>query len=351
MTQGRLQQVLATFRQRLLAREAKAEVALRHAHAQVLQAIQPYLDKLYRDMQTKLADDENIPLNWLYEANRLKSIQAMINNQMSHYAALTQLTVGQLQHDGVQFGTQAAQAQMQATVPAGVRWSFGVPSPHAIAALVGATQKGSPLADLFAGFGEEAAAKVAGVLTRGVTLGQNPRTIARDVQDALNVSRNRALVLARNELNRAYRGSQLANYRANSDTVSQYRWTCDKSARTCLACLAMDGSLHDLDEEMAAHVACRCVPVPVTKSWSDILGPLGIDTSTIEETSIDIQSGSDWLDEQPRETQKEVLGNKYDGWVSGAFSLREIAGMNHDPDWGSSVYEKSLAQLTKGGKP
>lgn len=350
MTQGRLQQVLALFRQRLLAREAKAEAALRHAHAHILQAIQPHLDTLYRDMQTKLADGENIPLNWLYEANRLKSIQAMINNQMSHYAALTQMTVGQLQHDGVQFGTQAAQAQMQATVPAGVRWSFGVPSPHAIAALVGATQKGSPLADLFTGFGEEAAAKVAGVLTRGVTLGQNPRTIAKDVQDALNISRNRALVLARNELNRAYRGSQLANYRANSDTISQWRWTCDKSPRTCPACLAMDGSLHDLDEEMAAHVACRCVPLPVTKSWADILGSLDIDTSMIEETSIDIQSGSDWLDQQPEAVQKQVLGAKYDGWSAGDFTLSDIVGTSHDPDWGPSIHEKSLRQLAKGAK-
>ena len=78
------------------------------------------------------------------------------------------------------------------------------------------------------------------------------------------------------------------------------------------------------------------------------VGPLGIDTSGIRDTRPEIQSGSDWLDEQSEATQRAILGNKYDGWSNGDFSLEDIVGHTHDDDWGHSIYEKSLKQLSKG---
>lgn len=348
MSKARLQRVIDHYRAQLAANEAQAERQLSEAYARVLKTIEPALSKLYDDMANALAEGEQIPLSWLYEAGRLQQIKKLLASQVNGYGALSQLTVGQLLHEAVALGTKAAQAQLNETVPAGVHWDFGVPSPKALANLTGAMQAGSPLADLFSGFGEEAAANVSGILMRGLTLGQNPREIARDVEQALDIPRARALTISQDQMVRAYRGANHETYRANSDVVAQWRWTCAKSPRTCAACIAMDGTIHSIDEDMGSHVRCRCVPTPVTRSWSDILADSGVDISGLDDLEpVQPQSGADWLKEQSELVQRQVLGAKYQGWANGDFSLKDLVGRSTDEKWGSSIYEKSLKQLTK----
>ena len=79
---------------------------------------------------------------------------------------------------------------------------------------------------------------------------------------------------------------------------------------------------------------------PVTKGWDEIFGPLGIDTSDIPDTNPaqDMQTGSEWFDNQDEATQRQILGNaKYDAWNNGDFTLDDIVGTNDDPDWGKSI--------------
>lgn len=346
MSQDRLQATIQHYRQQLLQHEAQAEAALEHAYAHTLKMIQPRLDALYRQIEALQADGEEIPISWLYEEKRLSTLTSFLSGQIDHFGSLAQMTTVQMQRQGTLLGGQAAQALLQASAPKGISWAFGVPDPRAIANIIGATQKGSPLSDLFAGFGAEAAQKAANALILGITNGDNPRTIAGMMQDALGVSRNRALVIARDQMLDAYRSSQFANYRANSDVVSQWRWTCDLSPRTCPACLAQDGTLHDLDEDLDEHVCGRCSPIPVTRSWSDIFADAGLDGSDIEESSPvdDMQSGADWFANQSEDVQQQVLGKaKYAAFSDGQFQLSDLVGHAHDKDWGGSIYERSLA--------
>ncbi len=348
MSTGRLQSTIKHYRSQLKQHEAQAERALTYAHARTLETIQPTLDKLYREIAAKRKAGEDVPLSYLYEQRRLETIKLLISQQIDNYSALARMTVQQLQHQGVTLGNQSAQALLQASVPASINWSFGLPSPAAIANMVGATQAGSPLADLFNGFGAEAADKAGQALITGVTLGYNPRQIAPLVQQALDVSRYRALTIARTEMLRTYRDAAIENYKANNDVVDKWVWLCAMDARSCASCIAMNGTEHDLSEDLDGHPNCRCAKVPKTKSWDNILGPLGIDTSGIPDTSINIQSGSDWFDEQDESTQRQILGNsKYEAWSNGDFTLDEIVGYSDDPDWGRSIYEKPLKALVK----
>jgi SPP1 gp7 family putative phage head morphogenesis protein len=349
VSQGKLQATIAKFRQQLIQHESSAEAAINHAHQHTLTVINAQLQRLYQQIADKQKAGETVPLSFLYEQNRLQTIKKLITSQINHFAALAQTQAGQMQHIGVQLGQQSAMQMLQSTVPPGIHYSFGTPHPAAIANLVGATQNGSPLADTFSGYGQEAADKAAKTLITGVTLGNNPRQIAPQVEQALGISRNRALVTSRSMLNQAYRGANLETFRANSDVVTKYRRTCAKNARTCAVCLALDGTLYDLDEDFAVHPCDRCVATPVTKDWSEILGPLGIDTSSIPDTSpvLGMQTGADWLDEQDEATQKQVLGAKYNGWKAGDFSLRDLVHREDDPDWGPTLREKPLKALVK----
>jgi hypothetical protein len=350
MSLSKLRQTIAHYRAMLRAREATAEHALQYAHQQTVKIIQSQLDTLYQAMLLQAQSGQEISLLFLYEANRLETIERMITGQIDHFAALAQQQVGQLQYEGARLGVQAGTALLEATVPANIAFSFGMPSMQAIANLVGATQAGSPLADLFSGFGAEAAQKASTALISGVTLGYNPRDIAPMVQDALNISRNRALTISRDQLNRAYRSANQETFSANADVVRGWRWTCSLSPRTCAACLSEDGSEHPLDEDMESHTCCRCVPVPITSSWSDILGPLGIDTSGIDDSSWldDMQSGTDWFAEQDAATQTQVLGKSgYDLYASGDVTLQDFVGHASDPVWGNSIYQRPVKDLVK----
>jgi hypothetical protein len=348
MTTGRIQQVVSHYRQLLNQHDATAQKTLSDAYKRTLATIQPALDKLYKQIADKQANNEAIPLSWLYEEHRLQDIKLLIQSQINHYGTTTQMTTGQLQHIGVALGGQSAQSQLDASVPKGITWQFGMPNPKAINDLVSASQPGSPLYNLFSTFGPQASDDVASKLITGITLGQGPRMVARSVADALDIPRARALTIARTEMIRAYRSAAMENYRANDDVVQGWIWMCALLKTSCSACVAMHGTKHSLDEELQDHPCGACTPVPETKSWDSILGPLGIDTSGLQDTTVSIQSGSDWLDNQDESTQQAILGPKYDGWSNGDFSLDDIVGTNDDPDWGSSIYVKSLKQLTKG---
>jgi len=346
-TASQLLATIADFRQRLLANEASAAQAMEAAHAQTLKIIDVELAKLYDAMTEAIASGQGFSMSKLYEANRLEVIKRLISGEIDQFGALARTMTARLQQDGVHLGLDAAMQLLQAQVPPGVAWSFGVPSQEALAQLVGATQAGSPLADLFAGFGAEAADKAAKALITGVTLGQNPREFAPQVQSALEVSRHRALTISRTEGLRAYRNAGLETYRANSDVVTKWRRTCAKNGRTCAACIALDGKLYDLDTEFAIHPNCRCTMIPVTKDWSEILGPLGIDTSGIPGTRPQIETGAAWLDRQSEATQRKILGAKYQGWKDGKFTLDDMVRRIHSDEWGASIAEKSLKELMK----
>lgn len=347
MSTSRLHSIIATYRADLLRAEQQAVQMLEHAYQHTLSTLQPLLDTLFQDMEALVAAGEDIPLSWLYEHHRLAMLTAHIQQEMTRYGDTTQLVVSQQQHQSVNLGTQAALEQLKSTVPPGVHWSFGLPSPQAIAALIGATKAGSPLADLFRGFGAEAAQKASQSLISGVTLGNNPRVIARAVQQDLGISRARALTICRTEQLRAYRSAQLLTLQQNDDVVAGWYWQSALDTRCCSACIAMHGTFHKLDEEMGSHPNCRCTMVPKTKDWSDILSPLGIDTEGLVDTSYQPVRGADWLDQQSEAVQRDVLGNKYDGWNNGDFSLEDIVGYDDDEDWGRAIYEKSLKQLMK----
>jgi len=350
MSTSRLISTMNDFRHRLAQHETSAQQTINSAYAGVMPGINARLNTLYKQIQDKLDNGETVPMSWLHEQGRLQNIKAFINSEINRFGSKALMTTHQLQQVGVQLGSQSALEMLDATVPSGVSWTWGRPSSEALRSFIGVSQSGSPLADLFQGFGAEAAEKVGQALLTGLSLGQNPRTIAPQVEQALGISRNRALVISRQEMLRCYKNAATETYRQNDDVVKQWRWTCAKSSNTCAACLAMDGSLHDISEDLESHVQCRCAPVPVTVGWDEILSKLGIEDISSIPSAPQMQTGSEWFHDQDADTQKQILGNaKYDAYKNGDFSFDDLVGHAHDADWGHSIYEKSLKQLV-GGK-
>lgn len=176
-------------------------------------------------------------------------------------------------------------------------------------------------ANLFSGWGASVADAVQQALLLGASLGQSVADIASQVGQALLQPLQQALTIARTEMMNAFRGSSLATMRDEGATA--WRWEADHSSNTCAACLAMDGSIHDMSEEMQSHINCRCHARPILPGSDD-----------------DYQSGADWFDEQPEDVQREILGpGKLELYQDGMPLTAFVGHSEH------GIYEKPLKHL------
>lgn len=99
----------------------------------------------------------------------------------------------------------------------------------------------------------EASQAMKRALIWGTVQGRNPREMAarmvREVQGVFNGGLTRAMVIARTEMIDAYRNAQLEFDKANKDVLAGWQWQAElSSGRTCRSCLAMHGTLHDIEE-------------------------------------------------------------------------------------------------------
>ena len=172
-------------------------------------------------------------------------------------------------------------------------------------------------------------------LVRSVAVGDNPREAARRmlqaVQDGFNGGLTRALVISRTEMLDAHRRAAQAFRTANRDVIDGWRWMCDLSTRSCPACVGMHGTIHPADEPgPAGHQQCRCVAVPVAKSWRD----LGFD---VEEPPDRFPDADRWFDGLPEADRRELLGpSRYEAWQAGDYPRDRWATVRSTDGWRDS---------------
>lgn len=99
------------------------------------------------------------------------------------------------------------------------------------------------------------------------------------------VIRQNAITAARTHMQTVAVDSMTRVYSNNSDIIKEYEWNATMEPGytttgrgTCLRCAALDGQTYATREEMPTiplHPNCRCLPIPITKSWQE----LGINSS------------------------------------------------------------------------
>lgn len=167
----------------------------------------------------------------------------------------------------------------------------------------------------------------------GVGSGWNPTKIADAIQDSFGGGLTDALRNTRTVQLWSYRDSARANYMA-SDVVTGWVWFAELDERTCEACIAEHGTIHDLDEQLDGHYNCRCVPIPY-----------------VEGMSADVGTGEDWFNSKSEEEQREILGpNKYDALKGGAFQFSDLAQKVPNDIYGQMTTATPLWQLL-GSEP
>lgn len=327
-----VQEMLESYRSRLLSRDREIQRDLTRRWLRVEEALRGQIDALVMEMNALRDAGQPVSRNMVYRLERYRTLLAQLEAEQRRYADAAAGIISAEQQYALQLGfdwgtdavaTLAREAGLVASL---VRLDRSV-----VEAMVGYTADGAPLAQLLSADYPATAAQLTDALIEGVALGYNPRKTARMMRDAMAGNLQRALVVARTETQRAHRAATVESYR-QSGLVQTYTRRAALDDRTCLACLLEDGRRYPVSEQFGDHPNGRCTAIP------DVPGV----ASPIEQT------GREWFEAQDEAVQRAIMGDgHYEAWRAGEFRLEDAARMHYDPVWGEAPQVVPLRQLVR----
>lgn len=330
MAQRKLTTEELAFQQRLLLLEREQTLAgsLLALYAAAHQKLSGQLDRLVEKIEAASLAGLEVTENWLWQEARLESLLAQIETEIDLFASQAQAQSFAQMQSAVPLGAKHASELLKVTLG-----SFDKLPKPALKTLAANMLDSRPLGKLFQTFGADAAQRAKQTLFAAVAAGENPRPMASSLADALETSYERALTITRTESLRAYRESTIATYQQNADVLDGWEWLAEPDESVCAMCLAMDGSIHPLEEEFASHPACRCTSIPC---------PAGVDRTR--------ETGADWFEQQTSEVQDGILGRTGGAlYRSGAIGLNDFVQQTTHPEWGDGRQQKSLKAMISEG--
>ena len=332
------QKSIEGFRKLLEAQDARAS-------AQVVRAYAPVYRQLQRDTQAlvKIAQAQGLKPWQAMRMQRMKDLEKQFLASASRFSKAAGDTVTASQRAAVGLGRRGARQAVAAGLPRGVtmenlaniglEWNR-LPE-EAFTNFVGISGDGQPIGDLLAPLGPEAAAPIKDAIGNGIALGKSPRETAQLMRVAAGIPLSRALLIARTETNRAFRESTRLQYANNSQVVTGYRRMATKDDTTCMACIALDGTLYKLDEPLNEHPNGRCAIVPETITYKD----LGLDVEMPPQP----ENGQSWFMNQGKAVQKRMLGpSRFRAYQTGDLNLADLVEIRSSPIWGDAAGVASL---------
>jgi SPP1 gp7 family putative phage head morphogenesis protein len=328
---GRVQQALEEFRRQVLKQEALQMREMAQRWLEVTNRLEAQIQALAFEAVALRAKGQSLSRSKLYQMERYRDLLAQARAESTKYQAWAADLIAAKQRELAKLGIESTQALIRASyLEAGAAAvNFNLLPVEAIEAMIGYATNGSPLYDLLvAGYPDSIEALTQSLIS-AIARGANPRQTAREMAKAMDGELQRALVIARTEQLRAFRTAATEQMKA-SGVVEGWIWRSALQDRTCLACLAMDGTEHTLDEELDDHPNGRCFKQPIVTGL----------------TPVQAQSGADWFAQQPAELQRTMMGDqRFEAWQQGQIQFSDLVTRKHSEEWGSHVAVAPLEAL------
>ena len=290
------------------------------------------LDKRIRELTEYIEAEReagrDVQMSYFYALDRYQKMMAEAREAIEQYNKATAGIISGEEADAVEIGVENAREliTMEADDPMWTRINK-----RETRIMTGMLSEESPLNALLAQSWPETQQGLNSALLAGITTGQSPQWIATQMRKAAGVPQKRALLIARTEVNRAYRAANLETMRS-SRAVKGYRRICYKPT-ACFACLVLDGEYYDKLEDFSDHPNGKCAAVPVTKRYDP-----GNEKDWVK--------GADWFVDLPADNQRALMGaGHYDLWQQGKFSLQDMVYIKENELWGGSPTVIPLKKL------
>lgn len=335
-----LDEHLKKHRKRIISRERRAFAELLAAYADVERELQLQIRVLQAKIKAAKDAGDVISPSWFQAERRLDTLIDQVKIQIERFGMRAASVTSREQRAAIELAISQAQETIglvsgQGSV-AGGQQIGSLLSPRVVENAVGMMGDGSPLIEYYrTKLAPAVAEAIRSEVTRAAATGTDFRTIAKRLRAAGDITRRRALATARTEVNRVRRETTRQFFEDNSDVIEAWEWVSSKSARTCPACLALDGRIFKLTQPFPQHVNCRCTLIAV------------ITGVTRPRRTI----GSEWLAEQPYDVQEQVLGkDAAAAYAAGDIELNDMVGWRNSKEFGRSIYTKPLASVLMNKK-
>jgi len=320
--------IAAQFRRDLTAADLALADEMAARWASVEQALEAQIDALTLSIDNAILNGETVSESQLYQMDRYQQLLASLRVELERFETYAAQAISAQQLEFAGLGVENATALMEAV--GAVRGTFTALGTGAFENVLALARAGQPLAALLEAAYPAAAQGMTTQLLRGIALGVNPRQTARAMmQEGLTDGLQHVLLVSRDQSIRAWRTAGWQQYQT-SRVVTGYARLCAKGPRTCLACLALDGTVYPTNVMMPLHAQDRCAMLPQVAGR-----PLPA-----------ALNGEAWFRQQPAEVQADMLGpGRYDLWERGAFQFQDLATIGDAGVWGRSAQVTTLAAL------
>lgn len=332
MAEPAVVRVAREYREQLARNEDTALKRMARYWVQMEGRLRSEYESLYYYVRELRESGQAVPQQYIYTLDRYQRMMAQIGRELPYYQATVEDLIAEYQREDFVLGLDGASSIIKANDPTAEIWNRVYKD--AAETVAGFAGNGAPLSELlrtdYGALGE----KITDALVSGVALGKGVKETVKDMQDATaSLTYERAVRIARTEINRAYRIANQQQYAA-SGVVEKVLRLCYKPT-ACLACLEMDGEEcpNGLCED---HPNGKCTTVVQTTG--------GVRPQW--------QTGHEWLMEQSEEDQRRIMGpGRFEMWKKDGIQIRDMVEMKPNPIWGGSpqvISERKIEMKLEG---
>jgi len=318
-----IQTVIERFRAAIEARDAKQMRYMAQQWLRIEHMLMGRIENLANTTYLLQQQGKTVSRSSIYQLEQYRDLLAQVKTEVNRYNRFAAEQISQAQRcyglDGIDYTAQTIMA-VYADARRHPEPFMRLPE-KAIETMIGLAGDGTPLNKLLMADYQKTVLRMTQTLIDNTALGINPRITAKQMAVDMSGNLQRTLTIARTEQIRAFRIASTMSAK-ESGVVSGWIWRSALQDRTCIACLAMDGTEHGLDEELNDHPGGRCLKQWIVKGMP----------------TLQAQSGQEWFNGLGTEKKKDILGQqKYEAWSSGAVKFQDFAAITHSDVWGSSV--------------
>lgn len=290
------------------------------------------VDALTALIQAKRNKGEPVEIEYIHSLDRYKTMMAQAKKMIRDYNKAIAGQIRGTEAEMVDIGHRNAKQIINIAEPDDPLWTRVNKRETRIMAAMTADE--TPLDNLLAkSFGQMKEGMESALIT-GISTGQGSSWIADQLMKAAEIPEQRALLIARTEVNRTYRQSNWEQMRS-SRAILGYRRMCYKDT-ACFACLMLDKEFYPVDAEPTDHPNGKCSFVPVTRHFDP-----GADPGW--------ESGRDWFEHQDSDTQRSIMGpGRFDLWKQAGVDPRDMVYIKPNDVWGGSPAMRPLESMGYG---
>lgn len=331
------------FKQQLLLREADQMRVMAQRWLEVERALDANISILAQEIDELRREGRIVSEAKLYRLQRYKSLRGQTEAEFGRYADWATKEITDQQAQLARLGIEhAGKAITDSYLQYGMMGQFDRLPVQAVENMAGLAGNGRPIGELLKNrinphYSDEKALSawqsLTNTLVKNTALGINPRETARAMRDDLTGGLQKGLVIARTEQLRVYRQANQQQYE-ESGVVTGHKRIAAHDDRTCMACLADEGTVYSVKDAIFDHPAGRCSSIP------QIIGM----------PELQFQTGEEWIDTLDEDEQRKIMGNaRYEAWKDGT-PFKDFATFSEHPTWGRSLTPTPVGKLKDGVK-